>query len=86
MDGLLIFDQQNDVIYTKFNDQMKAKLYELAIEQELVEGERDDTVRTLILFPLCLQLIANYSRQRRIFSIRMYCSKYLVLSLHLRGL
>lgn len=37
MDGLLIFDQQNDVIYTKFNDQMKTKLYELALEQELVE-------------------------------------------------
>ncbi len=37
MDGLLIFDQQNDVIYTKFNDQMKTKLYDLALEQELVE-------------------------------------------------
>lgn len=47
MDGLLIFDQQNDVIYTKFNDQMKTKLYELAVEQELVEK---DAVRVIVFF------------------------------------
>lgn len=37
MDGLLIFDQQSDVIYTKFNKKMKYKLYELAVEQGLVK-------------------------------------------------
>lgn len=52
MDGLLIFDQQNDVIYTKFNDQMKTKLYELALEQELIEV---DAVRAFYLVFLMSQ-------------------------------
>lgn len=39
MDGLIIFDHQNDVIFTKFNKEMKAKLLELAVEQELVSKD-----------------------------------------------
>lgn len=37
MEGLLIFDQQNDLIYSKLNVEMKAKIFELAKKQELVE-------------------------------------------------
>lgn len=36
MDGLLIFDQQNDIVFTKLNDAAKQKLFELAKEQELM--------------------------------------------------
>lgn len=54
MDGLLIFDQQNDVIYTKFNDKMKTKLYELALEQELVE---ENAVGGNVYFVINLKLI-----------------------------
>lgn len=36
MDGLLIFDQQNDIVFTKLNDSVKQKLFELAKEQELM--------------------------------------------------
>lgn len=37
MEGLLIFDQQNDLIYSKLNGEMKLKIFELARQQELVE-------------------------------------------------
>lgn len=50
MDGLLIFDQQNDVIYTNFNDQMRTKLYELALEQELIEADAVCIFFTLLSF------------------------------------
>lgn len=60
MDGLLIFDQQNDVIYTKFNDQMKTKLYELALEQELIEV---DAVRISHTFTLSFAVIIYFKFQ-----------------------
>lgn len=56
MDGLLIFDQQNDVIYTKFNDHMKTKLYELAFEQELVEQNAVRTNECLFCRQISVQL------------------------------
>lgn len=37
MEGLLIFDQQNDLIYARHNREMKLKIFELAKQQELVE-------------------------------------------------
>lgn len=39
MDGLLIFDQQNDIVFTKLNDKMKEKLFEMAKQQDLVGNE-----------------------------------------------
>lgn len=36
MDGLFIFDQQNDVIFTKINDKMKMKLLQMCKNQELI--------------------------------------------------
>lgn len=56
MDGLLIFDQQNDVIYTKCNNQMKTKLHDLAIEQELVEA---DAVRAVYFVCILQNEISN---------------------------
>lgn len=37
MDGIFIFDGSNDLIYAKFNDQMKEKFLELAHQQGLLE-------------------------------------------------
>lgn len=37
MDGLFVFDQQNDLIYSKLNKEMKEKIYDLATQQELVD-------------------------------------------------
>lgn len=38
MEGLIVFDQQNDVIYKKLNKAMKEKIYDLAMQQELIES------------------------------------------------
>ncbi|XP_037031456.1 Hermansky-Pudlak syndrome 1 protein [Bradysia coprophila] len=61
MDGLLIFDQQNDVIYTKFNEQMKTKLHELALEQELVETDavEKDFLNPNVLIQIFSPIIAS---------------------------
>lgn len=39
MDGILIFNQSNDLIYKKFNNLMNEKIRELAISHELVESD-----------------------------------------------
>lgn len=39
MDGILIFNQSNDLIYKKFNNLMNEKIRELAITHELVEND-----------------------------------------------
>lgn len=39
MDGLLVFDQQNDVVFTQLNDKINHKLYELAKKQELLPND-----------------------------------------------
>lgn len=39
MDGILIFNQSNDLIYKKFNHLMNEKIRQLAIAHELVEKE-----------------------------------------------
>lgn len=39
MDGILIFNQSNDLIYKKFNSLMNDKIRELALSHELVEKE-----------------------------------------------
>lgn len=36
MDGLFVFDQQNDLIYSNLNKEMKKKIYDLATQQELI--------------------------------------------------
>lgn len=36
MDGMLIFDQQNDIVFTQLNAKMKQKLSDMAKQQELV--------------------------------------------------
>lgn len=37
MDGLLIFDQQNDIVYSKYNDEMKLKIFDLGKQHGLVD-------------------------------------------------
>lgn len=44
MDGLFVFDQQNDIIFTHTNDKFNGKLFELAKKQELIPS---DAVRIL---------------------------------------
>lgn len=39
MDGLFVFDQQNDIIFTQLNDKINHKLYELAKKQELIADD-----------------------------------------------
>lgn len=39
MDGLLVFDEQNDIVFTKFNDAIEKKLIEIAKIQELMDSE-----------------------------------------------
>lgn len=39
MDGLLVFDEQNDIVFTKFNDAIKRKLISIAKLQELMEND-----------------------------------------------
>lgn len=39
MDGLLIFDQQNDIVFTKLNHAAKRKIFDLAKQQELVPDD-----------------------------------------------
>lgn len=34
--GTLVFDQQNDIVFTQWNDKMKQKLFSMARQQELV--------------------------------------------------
>lgn len=36
MDGMLVFDQQNDIVFTQLNENMKQKLFDMAKQQELV--------------------------------------------------
>lgn len=39
MDGLFVFDQQNDIVFTQLNDKINHKLYELAKKQELLPND-----------------------------------------------
>lgn len=39
MDGLFVFDLQNDIIFTKLNDKIQKKLIELAKKQELLTND-----------------------------------------------
>lgn len=39
MDGLFVFDQQNDIVFTQLNEKMTYKLYELAKKQELLPND-----------------------------------------------
>lgn len=39
MDGLFVFDQQNDIIFTQLNDEINRKLFELAKKQELLPND-----------------------------------------------
>lgn len=36
MDGMLVFDQQNDIVFMQLNTKMKQKLFDMAKQQELV--------------------------------------------------
>ncbi|XP_031640635.1 Hermansky-Pudlak syndrome 1 protein [Contarinia nasturtii] len=58
MDGLFVFDQQNDIIFTQLNDEINRKLYELAKKQELIpndvieSGEIDTNVVVQLFSPI----------------------------------
>lgn len=47
MDGLFVFDLQNDIIFTKLNDKVQKKLIELAKKHELLPT---DAVNSSFLF------------------------------------
>lgn len=49
MDGLFIFDPQNDIIFTNLNEAINKKLFELAKKQELLPG---DAVFTLYFYKI----------------------------------
>lgn len=40
MEGVLIFDQSNDLIYQNFNDAMRAKMSRHAIDLGLMEDDK----------------------------------------------
>lgn len=38
MEGILVFNLSNDLLYQRFNDDMKKRVHDLAIEQGLIEN------------------------------------------------
>lgn len=59
MDGLFIFDQQNDVIFTKINNKMKMKLFQMCKNQELI-GDNVNTNKISIDFDLHIHFIISF--------------------------
>lgn len=39
MDGLFVFDLQNDIIFTKLGNKISKKLFDLAKKQELIPDD-----------------------------------------------
>lgn len=39
MEGLVIFDQQSDVIFSQLNDAMRRKIRDMARQQELIKAD-----------------------------------------------
>lgn len=70
MDGLLVFDQQSDVIFAKLNGPMRQKLHELAVHQGLVERSTSAAAATADPDPnVLVQLFSPLVASQRI----MFC-------------
>lgn len=71
MDGLLVFDQQSDVIFVKLNGPMRQKLHDLAVRQGLVDKvTSSSTVEATDLDPnVLVQLFSPLVASQRI----MFC-------------
>lgn len=50
MNGLFVFDLQNDIIFTQLNDTIKKKLIELAKKQELLPSDAVNCFLSFFLF------------------------------------
>lgn len=48
MTALFVFDQQNDIIFTQLNDQIKSKLIEIAKRQELLPNDTVNFIETFL--------------------------------------
>lgn len=70
--GLFVFDQQNDIVFTQLDGQIRKKLFEIAKKQELLP---DDAVRfhhphnlsfklIKIMVFLCVVFIAGTGREQ----------------------
>ncbi|XP_058828626.1 BLOC-3 complex member HPS1 [Topomyia yanbarensis] len=62
MEGVLIFDQNNDLMYQNFNDAMRAKMYKHAIDLGLMEDEGRDVRKDLdsnVLIQIFSPLVAS---------------------------
>ncbi|XP_065092961.1 BLOC-3 complex member HPS1 [Ochlerotatus camptorhynchus] len=62
MEGVLIFDQNNDLIYQNFNDAMRAKMCKHAIDLGLMENEKRDPRKDLdnnVLIQIFSPLVAS---------------------------
>lgn len=57
MDGLFVFDQQNDIIFTQLNDKFKGKLCELAKKQELIPNDAVRFQSTFLSFSIEFEII-----------------------------
>lgn len=77
MDGLFIFDLQNDVIFTKSNDKMESKLVQMCKEQELM----DESV-SLLIYHIETRSRINFSsihcRTHQLVSIQILFFNYSV--------
>lgn len=62
MEGVLIFDQSNDLIYQNFNDAMRAKMSRHAIDLGLMEDDKRDSRKDLdanVLIQIFSPLVAS---------------------------
>lgn len=53
MEGLLIFDQQGDVIFSRLNDGMRRKIHDMAVQQELI------AIDSVCLFSIDFNILSN---------------------------
>lgn len=53
MDGMLVFDQQNDIVFTQLNAKMKQKLFDMAKQQELVAEDAVSRIDCTRSFRIC---------------------------------
>ncbi|XP_055316402.1 uncharacterized protein LOC129576033 isoform X2 [Sitodiplosis mosellana] len=61
MDGLFVFDQQNDIVFTQLDDKINHRLYELAKKQELLPNDAVEMneIDTNVVVQLFSPLIAS---------------------------
>lgn len=66
MNGLFVFDLQNDIVYTKLSEHITKKLYELAKKQELLSSDTVcHTASINILDTFHRAIVFNFDRMKR---------------------